>query len=193
MRRRAQKKSNMILYVMIVLIIAIVGILIFWTPEAKAAEVAQQQTNMEDTTLVKEGMTAPDFTVEMIDGQKITLSALKGKVVLVNFFATWCPPCRQELARVQKDLLDRFAGKDFVYIPISRQEKKETVVAFKEKKEYAFNMGLDPDKSIFSKYATNYIPRSFLVDKTGKVVFTLLGYEDADFDVLISKIDELLK
>lgn len=178
---------------MIVLIVAIIGILIFWSPEAKAAEVAQQQTNMEDTTLVKEGMTAPDFTVEMIDGQKITLSALKGKVVLVNFFATWCPPCRQELARVQKDLLDRFAGKDFVYIPISRQEKKETVVAFKEKKEYAFNMGLDPDKSIFSKYATNYIPRSFLVDKTGKVVFTLLGYEDADFDVLISKIDELLK
>lgn len=193
MRRRAQKKNNIILYVMIVLIVAIIGILIFWSPEAKAAEVAQQQTNMEDTTLVKEGMTAPDFTVEMIDGQKITLSALKGKVVLVNFFATWCPPCRQELARVQKDLLDRFAGKDFVYIPISRQEKKETVVAFKEKKEYAFNMGLDPDKSIFSKYATNYIPRSFLVDKTGKVVFTLLGYEDADFDVLISKIDELLK
>lgn len=193
MRRRAQKKNNIILYVMIVLIVAIIGILIFWSPEAKAAEVSQQQNNMEDTTLIKEGMTAPDFTVEMLDGQKITLSSLKGKVVLINFFATWCPPCRQELARVQKDLLDRFAGKDFVYIPISRQEKKETVVAFKEKKEYAFNMGLDPDKSIFSKYATNYIPRSFLVDKTGKVVFTLLGYEDADFDVLISKIDELLK
>ena len=71
----------------------------------QAAEIAK-------TTLVKVGDKAADFTVEMLDGKQITLSKLKGKVVLVNFWATWCPPCREELKHVQKEIIDRFKGKD---------------------------------------------------------------------------------
>ena len=81
----------------------------------------------ESTTLVKAGDKAPDFTVEMFDGTKTSLAELKGKVVLLNFWATWCPPCRQELTRVQKDIIDRFAGRNFVFLPISRGEKREDV------------------------------------------------------------------
>ena len=68
------------------------------------------EADTESTTLVKAGDKAPDFTVEMFDGTKTSLAELKGKVVLLNFWATWCPPCRQELTRVQKDIIDRFAG-----------------------------------------------------------------------------------
>lgn len=63
------------------------------------------EADTESTTLVKAGDKAPDFTVEMFDGTKTSLAELKGKVVLLNFWATWCPPCRQELTRVQKDIM----------------------------------------------------------------------------------------
>lgn len=152
----------------------------------QAAEIAK-------TTLVKVGDKAADFTVEMLDGKQITLSKLKGKVVLVNFWATWCPPCREELKHVQKEIIDRFKGKDFVFLPISRGEKKATVEAFREKAGYTFPMGLDPKQSIFKLFASNYIPRNFLIGKDGKIVYLSVGYDEKEFNELISAIDKALK
>lgn len=148
---------------------------------------------VEETTLVRSGETAPDFTVAMFDGSSVTLSALRGKVVLLNFWATWCPPCREELTRVQKDLIDRFAGRDFVFLPISRGETRETVAAFREKTGYTFPMGLDPEQAVYDKYAENYIPRNFLIDREGKIVEATIGYEPAEFDALIRTIDKTLE
>ena len=67
----------------------------------------------EKVTLVKVGDDVPEFVVEMFDGQKINIKDLKGKIVLINFWATWCPPCQEELKRVQKEIIDRFKGKGF--------------------------------------------------------------------------------
>ena len=87
-----------------------------------------ERDDLEATTLVKAGMPAPDFTVTMFDGRQVTLSSLRGSVVLVNFWATWCPPCREELARVQSDLIDRFRGQEFIFLPISRGEGEEAEI-----------------------------------------------------------------
>ena len=81
----------------------------------------------EKETLVKVGDNVPEFVVEMFDGQKIDIKDLKGKIVLINFWATWCPPCQEELKRVQKEIVDRFKGKDFVFLAISREETREQV------------------------------------------------------------------
>ena len=140
------------------------------------------EADTESTTLVKAGDKAPDFTVEMFDGTKTSLAELKGKVVLLNFWATWCPPCRQELTRVQKDIIDRFAGRNFVFLPISRGEKREDVAAFREKTGYTFPMGLDPSQAIYDRYASNYIPRNFLIGADGKVVLATVGYDAEEFD-----------
>ena len=81
-----------------------------------------------------------------------------------------CPPCRQELTRVQKDLIDRFAGRDFLFLPVSRGEKRSDVAAFREKTGYTFPMGLDSTRTIYDRYATNFIPRNYLIDRDGRII-----------------------
>ena len=151
---------------------------------------AMAQDDIEATTLIKKGDKAPDFTVEMVDGEQITLSKLKGKVVVVNFWATWCPPCRQELKVVEKELINRFKGKDFVFLPISRGEAKKTVEAFRKQNGYTFPMGLDPKQTIYKKYASNYIPRNFVVGKDGKVIYVSVGYEPKEFAEMVEVIEK---
>ena len=152
-----------------------------------------QDEEIAKTTLVKVGDAAPDFTVTMFDGSEVTLSKLKGKVVLVNFWATWCPPCREELTHVEKEIIEAFEGQEFVFLPISRGEKRETVEKFRKKMGYSFPMGLDPDQSIFNKFASNYIPRNFLIGKDGKIAFISVGFDEAEFQALIAEIKKALK
>ncbi len=189
----AQKKSNRSLLLMLALIVAIVAVILL-LPSCGGAqsEKERQLAEAEAATIVKVGDLAPDFTVEMVDGSHVTLSELRGKVVLVNFFATWCPPCREELTRMQKDVVDRFAGRDFQLLSISREEPRATVEAFREKTGYAFPMGIDSVRTAYNLYATNFIPRNFLIDRDGKVAFTGVGYEAEEFDALIEKIEKLL-
>ena len=139
------------------------------------------------------GSEAPDFTAKLNNGETFTLSDKKGQVILLNFWATWCGPCREELSRVQKDIIDRFKGnEDFVFLPVSRGETRETVAAFREKMGYTFPMGLDPEQKIYRLYASNYIPRNFLIGKDGKVISATIGYEAPEFDELILLIERQL-
>ena len=160
--------------------------------EVPVTEEDEEQADLAATTLVKEGMMAPDFTVTLFDGSQVTLSSLRGRVVLLNFWATWCPPCREELTRVQAELIDRFADRPFTFLPVSRGEERETVAAFREKTGYTFAMGLDPEQAIYKLYAANYIPRNFLIDREGRVVLASIGYEPEEFDALVARIDALL-
>ena len=193
MKERRKKKGNLTLALMIIGILAIIAILLFWNPQqTTAAPLPQTQEQVEASTIAKQGTMAPDFTVELFDGKTLKLSELRGKVVLVNFWATWCPPCREELTRVQKEIIDRFAGKEFVFLPISRGEEYNTVAAFRKRMGYDFTMGLDPDQKIFRRYATNYIPRNFLIDRDGKVVLASIGYDKAEFAHLIETIEKTI-
>ena len=195
--KRTYKKrgSTLTLSALLLVLVALVVAIIFWPVEVSAnksyAPTAQQ--DIEATTLIHAGEVAPDFTVEMLDGSKVTLSELRGKVVLVGFWATWCPPCRQELSHMQKDVIDRFAGKELVVLPISRGEKRQTVEEYIAKMGYTFPIGLDGDQSIYKKYATNYIPRSFVVGRDGKVVYVAVGYDEQIAKEIDEAISEALK
>lgn len=197
---RKKRKSAFQLWLMVALIVVIVAVLALpmGSNDSAAEPETEQTTEPEEdiyaaTTLIKEGMEAPDFTVELFDGGKLTLSEQRGKVVLVNFWATWCPPCREELTRVEKDLIERFKGENFLFIPISRGENRETVADFRREMNYTFTMGLDPERAIYDQYASNYIPRNFLIDGEGKVVKASIGYEAEEFEALIAQIEALLK
>ena len=152
-----------------------------------------QRLPVDDAAVAVIGDKCPSFEVQMLDGDVVSIDSLRGKTVLINFWATWCPPCREELKRVQADLIDRFAGKDFLFIPISRGEERDTVAAFREQNGYTFTMGLDPERTIYDQYASNYIPRNFLIDRDGKVVTASVGYEPEEFDALIAQIEAMLQ
>lgn len=198
-KRPMRKSNSTLIYIMIALIAAICAVLIFWNPENPTAgngNSADAQNEMErkiaDTTIAGEGSMAPDFTVEMVSGEKITLSDLRGKVVLLNFWATWCPPCREELKHVQAEIIDRFKGEEFVFIPVSRGEEKSTVEEFRKSTGYGFPMGLDPEQNIYRLYASNYIPRNFLIDRDGKIVLASVGYDTDEFAGLIKTIEKTI-
>lgn len=145
---------------------------------------------------VKQGERMPAFSVTMLDGTTVRSADLAGKVVMINFWATWCPPCRAELKNIQKELLDRYAGnRDFVFLAISRGEKRETVEKFRAENGYTFPMGLDPDAAIYKLFAEKGVPRTFIVGKEGKIAATFLGFTPGQnaYGELIEATDKALQ
>ena len=159
------------------------------TAEAATTQTAQVQNTQATTNSVVK--TVPT-SVKGADVLQTIAANYKGKVVLFDFWATWCPPCREELTRVQAELIDRFEGRDFVFLPISRGETRETVARFREQTGYRFPMGLDPEQTIYKMYATNFIPRNFLVGPDGRVIVATTGYEPEEFDALVETIRKSL-
>ncbi|MCF6357926.1 MAG: TlpA family protein disulfide reductase [Draconibacterium sp.] len=144
-------------------------------------------------TFVKKGDTAPNFSIEMQDGTTKQLSDLKGKVVWVNFFATWCGPCRVELPHLEKDVYNKFKNRDdFEVLVIGREHDWATVNKFKSENNYVLPFYPDPKREIFSKYAKQNIPRNFIIDKEGKIAVVSIGFNKDEFSKIILHVEELL-
>ncbi|MBQ0785961.1 MAG: TlpA family protein disulfide reductase, partial [Oceanihabitans sp.] len=139
---------------------------------------------------------ASDFTVQMINGEEITLSKQKGKVVFINYWATWCAPCLMEFAEFPEKILEPLEGEDFVFIAIAIGEDKEKVAKKMLKmKKYGvdFNVGYDFDSTIWDQYATGAIPKSFIIDKNGVIQYISIGNTEGNVDKLALEINKLLK
>ena len=110
----------------------------------------------------------PEFSLKDISGKSWTFSELRGKIVLVNFWATWCPPCRKEMPDLQA-LYERFGSKGFVVLGISDEELAK-VEPFIGERKVSFPVLLDPGRKVNHEFVVNGIPRSFLYDRDGKLV-----------------------
>ena len=118
---------------------------------------------------------------------------LKGQVVLVSLFATWCGPCQKELADVQSTLWPKYKdNKDFVMLVVGREHTDEDLLKYNERKKFTFPLYPDPKREVFSLFAEKSIPRAYLFDKSGKLVYSSIGYTAEEFQKLMETIENAL-
>lgn len=160
------------------------------------AAVAQEAKADSTGYIVKVGQTAPDFTVTLTDGKTVKLSDFRGKVVMLQFTASWCGVCRKEMPFIEKDIWQKHKpDPDFMLMGIDRDEPLNKVIAFGKSTGVTYPLGLDPGADIFAKYALRQagITRNVLIDKEGRIVMLTRLYNPEEFSFLVRKIDELLK
>ena len=138
-----------------------------------------------------EGKAAPDFTVSTDNGEKFKLAAAQGKVVLLHFWATWCPPCTQEMPKVNA-LYNAMKDRPFELVAVSVDENKKDVDAFKGKMKLDFPIYFDPSENLTDTYGTFGLPESYLIDPSGKIVKKLVGPQNWMNPDFLKKIESLL-
>lgn len=147
----------------------------------------------DTTTRTKVGDVAPTFNFALSKTQKANLADYKGKIIVIDFFATWCPPCRLELPRVQKEIWEKYKDNPkFALFVFGREEDWKVVLPFKQKNKYTLPILPDVGRKIFSLYATQSIPRNVVIDENGKIIYQSIGYSEADFTALLNILNEKL-
>ena len=143
---------------------------------------------------LKVGDALPKFELKSSVYGDVKPADLKGKVVLVSLFATWCGPCQKELAEVQSTLWPKYKdNKNFKMLVIGREHTDEDLQKYNERKKFTFPLYPDPKREVFSKFAEKSIPRAYLFDKDGKLVYASVGYTAEEFQKLMETIESALK
>ncbi len=137
--------------------------------------------------IIKVGDKAPDFEMEMVNGKKVRLSDLKGKVVMLQFTASWCGVCRKEMPFIESEIWQQLNQKDdFVLFGIDRDEPAETILKFKEQTGVSYPIALDPGASIFQLYAEKEagITRNVIIDREGYIIYLTRLFTREEFDAM---------
>jgi cytochrome c biogenesis protein CcmG/thiol:disulfide interchange protein DsbE len=139
------------------------------------------------------GFLAPDFTLKNIDGQNISLNSLRGKVVLINIWASWCPPCRAEFPAMERTF-QHFKGDGFVILGIDStvQDTLPNLLAFIDEIKPGFPILLDENGLITKAYHVQSLPTSFFVDRNGLIREVIVGGPMAEA-LLFSRVEKLIK
>jgi peroxiredoxin len=150
--------------------LAITTLLVVWSLKQNSPFV--QSANQAP---VRVGLPAPDFTFPGLDGKKVSLSDYRGKVVFVNIWATWCPPCVEEMPSMQK-LYQKLKGENFEILAVSIDSKGAKVVApFMKKYKLTFPALIDYMNTIKRIYKTTGVPESYIIDKDGILAKKVIG------------------
>lgn len=144
----------------------------------------QERKVYEHNYLVKVGDTAPDFTIREAGGKTYQLKDLRGKVVMLQFTASWCSVCRKEMPFIEEEIWLPGKSKGLVVIGIDRDEPEETVEKFAADMKITYPLALDPGAEIFGLFAEKQagVTRNVIIDRKGKIIFLTRLFEREEFD-----------
>jgi len=168
---------------------------------AESTQDKQTPTVAETTSddrgyIVKVGEQAPDFTIEYLDGTTRKLSDLRGKLVMLQFTASWCSVCRKEMPYIEKDIWQKHKNNpNFALLGIDLKEDKEKTAKFSKDMKITYPLVLDPDGSRFALYTGPKagVTRNIIIDKDGKIIMLTRLFEMEEFNKMVRFIDEYLK
>ena len=137
---------------------------------------------------------APDFTLQDMDEESHSFSDYRGKVVILNFWATWCPPCRREMPSMQR-LYEKYKDAGFTVIAVNQMEDPEHVFAFigQLDTDPTFPMLFDPESLVSGAYGVKGLPTTFLIDKQGLVRYRAIGGREFDHPEVEAQIERLMR
>jgi peroxiredoxin len=138
--------------------------------------IAEQSLKVE----MEVGQPVPDFTLETLGGELVSLSSFRGQVVVLNFWATWCTPCREEMTEFQALWEEHDPQGNLMLLAVNLQESTDSVAAFVDEFGLTFPIALDSDGDVLDKYGLPGLPGTFFIDEAGILQARVLGPLDAD-------------
>lgn len=144
---------------------------------------------------VKIGDSLPEIQLSLLDGTVHNNQSLEGKVIVLQFTASWCGVCRKEMPHLEKDVWQRFKDQDFILIGIDLKEDEQTVRKFIESTGVTYPIAIDKDGSLFEKFtiAKAGVTRNIVINKKGEIIFLSRLFEEKEFNQMIEVIDSELK
>ena len=152
-------------------------------------------TDTDRGYIVKTGDLAPaDFKLQLIDGTKTSLNELKGKIVILQFTASWCSVCREEMPHLEKEVWQTYKDKGVVLIGVDRDEPIQKVTAFHKDMKISYPLALDPGADIFGRFAhkKSGVTRNVVIDRDGRIAYLTRLYDTQEFSAMVKAIDTLV-
>lgn len=172
------------------------AILLTLSGSAQSGKIPQQKIPADYGYTVKVGQQMPDINMKLTDGTTVSTADLKGKVVMLQFTASWCGVCRKEMPHIEKEIWQKHKNKnDFALIGIDLKEPLETVRKFATDMKVTYPLALDPDGEIFYTFAAKGagVTRNVIIDRTGKIVYMTRLFKEEEFNEMKKVIDILLE
>jgi peroxiredoxin len=137
------------------------------------------------------GKKAAEFTLPDVSGEEVALQSFRGKVVLLNFWATWCGPCREELPELDR-VQEKFRKRGFVVVAVTVDNELDNIRSFMKKYDLKLQALWDRRKKVVDAYKVEKMPSSYLIDRNGVIRFVHLGYSAEELKRIEAEIDEML-
>ncbi|MEJ5253486.1 MAG: redoxin family protein [Chthonomonadetes bacterium] len=161
--------------------------------DAKKLEPKQMAEEQSQDTSALQGQDAPSFTLTDMEGNTVSLGDLKGKVVFLDFWATWCPPCRESLPHTQSlSQHEKAKSGDLVVLAVNAREEVDKVKQFMQEKGFTFRVLMDKDGAVLNAYKVQGIPTFVLIDRQGKVAWVQVGFGPGTEKQMEEAVNKLL-